>query len=69
MLEVSDSLVLAMQEFYYPITKAMYFLTTRAGDGNNLAAALAAIGMVILAGAVWVANRLLGNRFGEMFKS
>jgi iron(III) transport system permease protein len=69
MLEVSDSLILAMREFYYPITKAMYFLTTRAGDGNNLAAALAVIGMMILAGAIWVANRLLGNRFGEMFKS
>ena len=69
MLEVSDSLILAMREFYYPITKAMYFLTTRAGDGNNLAAALAVVGMVILAGAIVVANRLLGNRFGEMFKS
>jgi iron(III) transport system permease protein len=69
MLEVSDSLILAMREFYYPITKAMYFLTTRAGDGNNLAAALAVVGMVILAGAIFVANRLLGNRFGEMFKS
>ncbi|MDQ2999637.1 MAG: iron ABC transporter permease [Fibrobacterota bacterium] len=69
MLEVSDSLILAMREFYYPITKAMYFLTTRAGDGNNLAAALAVVGMVILAGAIAVASRLLGNRFGEMFKS
>ncbi|MEO6098561.1 MAG: ABC transporter permease subunit, partial [Fibrobacteria bacterium] len=68
MLEVSDSLILAMREFYYPITKAMYFLTTRAGDGNNLASALAVVGMGILAGAIWVANRLLGSRFGEMFK-
>ncbi len=68
MLEVSDSLILAMREFYYPITKAMYFLTTRAGDGNNLAAALAVVGMAILAGAIGAANRLLGNRFGEMFK-
>lgn len=68
MLEVSDSLVLAMKEFYYPITKAMYFLTTRAGDGNNLSAALAVIGMVILAVAIGTANRLLGKRFGEMFR-
>jgi iron(III) transport system permease protein len=68
MLEVSDSLILSMREFYYPITKAMFFLTTRAGDGNNLAAALAVVGMGILAGAIVVANRLLGNRFGEMFK-
>jgi iron(III) transport system permease protein len=69
MLEVSDSLILAMREFYYPITKAMYFLTTRAGDGNNLAAALAVIGMAILAAAIGVANRLLGSRFGEVFKN
>lgn len=69
MLEVSDSLVLAMKEFYYPITKAMYFLTSRAGDGNNLAAALAVIGMIILATSIGAANRLLGKRFGEMFRS
>ncbi len=68
MLEVSDSLVLAMKEFYYPITKAMYFLTTRAGDGNNLAAALAVIGMLILGAAITAANRLLGKGFGEMFR-
>jgi iron(III) transport system permease protein len=68
MLEVSDSLVLAMKEVYYPITKAMYFLTSRAGDGNNLASALAVIGMMILAAAIWGANRLLGKRFGEMFR-
>lgn len=69
MLEVSDSLVLAMKEFYYPITKAMYFLASRAGDGLNLAAALAVVGMLILAVAVAAANRLLGKRFGEMFRS
>jgi iron(III) transport system permease protein len=68
MLEVSDSLILAMQEFYYPITKAMYFLTSRAGDGNNLAAALAVLGMLILAVAIGMANRLLGRKFGEMFR-
>lgn len=68
MLEVSDSLVLAMKELYYPITKAIYFLTSRAGDGNNLAAALAVLGIVILAAAFAAANRLLGKRFGEMFR-
>lgn len=68
MLEVSDSLVLAMKEYYYPITKAMYFLTSRAGDGNNLSAALAVIGMAILAIAIGTASRLLGRKFGEMFR-
>jgi iron(III) transport system permease protein len=65
---VSDSLILAMKEFYYPITKAMYFLASRAGDGLNLAAALAVVGMAILAAAVAVATRLLGKGFGEMFR-
>ncbi len=68
MLEVSDSLILAMREFYYPVTKAMFFLTSRAGDGLNLAAALGMVGMIILALAMWAANRLLGKKFGEMFR-
>ncbi len=68
MLEVSDSLVLAMKEFYYPITKAMYFLASRAGDGLNLAAALAVVGMLILAAAVVAANKLMGRGMGEMFR-
>jgi iron(III) transport system permease protein len=68
MLEVSDSLVLAMKELYYPITKAIYFLASRAGDGYNLAAALAVIGMAALAAAILAANRLMGRRFGEMFR-
>jgi iron(III) transport system permease protein len=68
MLEVSDSLVLAMKELYYPITKAIYFLASRAGDGYNLAAALAVIGMGVLAIAILAANRLMGRRFGEMFR-
>jgi iron(III) transport system permease protein len=68
MLEVSDSLVLAMKEFYYPITKAMYFLAARAGDGLNLAAALAVLGMLILSAALIAANRLLGKGFGDLFR-
>jgi hypothetical protein len=47
----------------------MYFLASRAGDGLNLAAALAVVGMAILAAAVAAANKLLGKGFGEMFRS
>jgi len=36
MLEVSDSLILAMQERFYPITKAIYDLTGRIGSFVNL---------------------------------
>ncbi len=69
MLEVSDSLILAMEEFYYPVTKAIFFLTTRAGDGSHMAAALGIVGTLILAAALWLSGRLLGNRMGEMFKA
>jgi iron(III) transport system permease protein len=33
MMEVSDSLILALREEYYPITKAIYGLNLRLGDG------------------------------------
>lgn len=67
MLEVSDSLILAMEEFHYPLTKAMFFLTTRTGDGGNVAAALGMVGVVLLGVSLYFANRLLGEKLGRMF--
>ena len=37
MLEVSDSLILAQREVDYPITKAIYVLFERLGDGPGIA--------------------------------
>jgi len=40
MLEVSDSLILAQKEQHYPITKAIYALFDRLGDGPYIASAM-----------------------------
>ena len=67
MLEVSDSLILAQTQDYYPITKAIYTLAGIA-DTTNLAAALGTFGMVLLAATLILANLLLGKRLGAMFR-
>jgi iron(III) transport system permease protein len=48
MLEVSDSLVLAQKQSYYPIAKAIYELSNVLGEGPYLAAALGVWSMVFL---------------------
>ncbi|MFB3897049.1 MAG: ABC transporter permease [bacterium] len=68
MLEVSDSLILAMQEKYYPITKAIYALLGRVTDGSQIASAMGVLGMVILVISFIIASRLLGKRMGDLFK-
>ena len=68
MLEVSDSLILALKEEYYPITKAIYALLGRIADGPYIASAMGMLGLVLLAGSLCVAGRFLGHRMGELFK-
>lgn len=69
MLEVSDALVLAAQEPYFPLTKTVYFLAGRVGDGHALAAALSLIGVTLLLLAMIAANKLLGSGFGSALNS
>jgi iron(III) transport system permease protein len=69
MLEVSDSLMLAQQERYYPITRAIYGLSLRPDDGPMVASALGVIGMVLLFLALLVASRTLGRSFAEVFRA
>ena len=69
MLEVSDSLILAMQERFYPLTKAIYWLSDRPGDGQALACALGLFGMVLLGASLWAASHLVGRKMGEMFRA
>ncbi|MCS7159740.1 MAG: iron ABC transporter permease, partial [Gemmatales bacterium] len=69
MLEVSDSLMLAQQEKYYPITRAIYGLSLRPDDGPQLASALGVIGMVLLFAALLIASRALGRSLGELFRA
>ncbi len=68
MLEVSDSLILAQQERHYPITKAIYTLTERLGDGTVLACALGVWAMLLLAVSLAAVSSLLGRRFGAIFR-
>ena len=67
MLAVSDSLILAIKENFYPITKTIYHLAMRLGDGPFIASAMGVLGMALLAVSLIVASSLLGKRMGELF--
>jgi iron(III) transport system permease protein len=69
MLEVSDSLILAMQERYFPITKKIYELMGKIEpSAPSVACALGVVGMVILAGSLLLVSRVLGRRMGQLFR-
>jgi iron(III) transport system permease protein len=71
MLEVSDSLLLAKEPQYFPITAAIYkvfsdsYLTAREG----IASALGVWAMALLATALVVSTRLLGRKLGAIFRA
>jgi iron(III) transport system permease protein len=69
MLEVSDSLILASKETYYPITKAIYALLGRIADGPYIASAMGMLGLLLLAGSLFIAGRFFGRRMGELFRA
>lgn len=68
MLEVSDSLMLAQKQMYFPITKALYELSQILGEGRYLASALGVWAMAFLLLTILGANRLLGRRLGAIFR-
>ena len=57
MIEVSDSLLLALEAKFYPVSKAIYSLMGRP-DGIEVASALGVITMLIMAGAFLLAELL-----------
>jgi iron(III) transport system permease protein len=69
MLEVSDSLILAQAEAFYPITKAISALMDGLENGVNVASALGVWAMVLLAAGFLWASALLGKRIGQMFRA
>ena len=69
MLEVSDSLILAQAEPYYPITKAIYALMDGLENGVNIASALGVWAMALLGMGILWASCLLGKRIGRMFQA
>ena len=68
MLEVSDSLILAQRAVDYPITKAIYVLYERLGDGQYLASAMGVWAMLLLGTTLVGASLLLGKRMGAIFR-
>ncbi len=70
MLEVSDSLILAQREQFFPITKAIWQLVGRVDpSAPSIACALGVVGMMILAVSLMVAGRLLGRKMGQLFRA
>ena len=70
MLEVSDSLILAQQEGYFPITKQMWQLLGRIDPhAPAIACALGVIAMLLLMGSLAIAGRLMGRKMGQLFRA
>lgn len=68
MLEVSDSLILAQKQVYYPITKAIYELFQLLGDGKFIASALGVWAMAFLGITIAGMTVLLGKKLGAIFR-
>jgi len=68
MLEVSDSLILAQKQAYYPITKAILELFQLLGDGKFIASALGVWAMVFLGVTIVGLSLLLGKKLGAIFR-
>lgn len=68
MLEVSDSLILAQKQEFYPITKAIYALMNLLGDGPFIACALGVWAMTFLGVTIIGVSMLLGRNLGSIFK-
>jgi iron(III) transport system permease protein len=68
MLEVSDSLILAQKQQYFPITKAIYELFQLLGEGRFVAAALGVWAMIFLGITILLVGRILGQKLGALFR-
>jgi iron(III) transport system permease protein len=68
-LEVSDSLMLAREEKFFPITRAILGLLMRPDDGDQIASALGVVAMGLLGVGMIVAGLILGRKMGELFRA
>jgi iron(III) transport system permease protein len=68
MLEVSDSLILAQEQRFFPVTKAIYVLFGSLGNGPFLAAALGVWAMVFLSVSIIGAGYVMGKKMGALFR-
>jgi iron(III) transport system permease protein len=67
-LEVSDSLILAQKQAYYPLTKAILELFQLLGDGKFIACALGVWAMAFLALVIASIAIILRKSIGTMFR-
>lgn len=68
LLEVSESLILANRPADYPLTKSIYHLFNRVGDGDQVASALGLLALGFMTLALLAAGAFLGRKWGEMFR-
>ncbi|MBX3359130.1 MAG: iron ABC transporter permease [Phycisphaeraceae bacterium] len=68
MLGVSEALVLAQQEKYFPITRAIYAFLNRLGDGPYIASAMGVWAMALLTVTLVGASVLMGKKLGSIFR-
>lgn len=68
-LEVSDSLMLAREEKYFPITRAILGLLMRPDDGDMIASALGVFAIGLLGLCLLAASLVLGRKMGELFRA
>ena len=69
MLEVSDSLILAQQRDFWPVTKVLYQLSSEMGPGPALACAFATWAMLFLTACLGAAAVFLGKGPSALFRS
>jgi iron(III) transport system permease protein len=70
MLEVSDSMILAMREKFFPITKTIWSLMGRIDpEAPSIACALGVVGMALLMLSLLLATRILGKKMGQLFRA
>ena len=71
MLEVSDSMILAQLQKFYPITKMIYVLGTDMSGAANVrnACALGVIAMGFMTATLIAAAMLMGKKLGAVFRA
>ena len=68
MIAAHICLILAQRAEHFPITKAIYVLFERLGDGQYIASAMGVWAMVLLAVTLVGASAMLGRTMGAMFR-
>ncbi|MBO5724430.1 MAG: iron ABC transporter permease [Lentisphaeria bacterium] len=68
MLEVSDSLILAQKQIFYPITKAIFELSQILGSGPVTACAFGVWTMLFMTITLVAGGLLLGKKLSSVFK-